>query len=87
MRVPGAPELECEVRMQSSLEDFGFGAAAGGGDDTPEDYHWEPGPSRAPTSDTDRVRARMSAGPDDPVVADDRTAGYAMAMDEVIADN
>ena len=29
----------------------------------------------------------MSAGPDDPVVADDRTAGYAMAMDEVIADN
>lgn len=29
--------------MQSSLEDFGFGAAAGGGDDAPEDYHWEPG--------------------------------------------
>lgn len=29
--------------MQSSLDDFGFGATAGGGDDAPEDYLWEPG--------------------------------------------
>lgn len=29
--------------MQSSLDDFGFGVAAGGGDDAPEDYLWEPG--------------------------------------------